>query len=87
MHHDYHKSAVATLLCYAITGCEAWKPCRYADLDVPGVGWDYMNNLAVMHAATITRDIRYHLTAQSFIWDWICDDSVRLPVYLLGTNA
>lgn len=50
--------------------------CRYSDLDVPGVGWDYVNNLAVTHAATITRDIRFHLAAQSFIWDWICDDEV-----------
>jgi hypothetical protein len=29
--------------------------------------------MAVTHAATLTRDIDYHLTAQSFIWDWVCD--------------
>lgn len=37
-----------------------------------------MNNVAIVHAATISRDLKYHLTAQSFIWDWICDDEVRL---------
>ena len=36
-----------------------------------------MNNIAMTHAATISRDLKYHLTAQSFIWDWICDDEVR----------
>jgi hypothetical protein len=51
---------------------------RYADLDVPGVSWDYMNNMAVTHAATLSSDLRFHLIAQSFIWDWICDDEVLL---------
>lgn len=50
--------------------------CRYGELDLPGVSWDYMNNLAVTHASCITDDVTYHLAAQSFIWDWICNDEL-----------
>jgi hypothetical protein len=45
----------------------------YSHLDTPGVSANYVNNLALMHVATITQDTQYHLPAQSFIWDWICD--------------
>ena len=45
----------------------------YSYLDTPAVSWDYVNNLALMHVATLTQDTQYHLPAQSFIWDWICD--------------
>lgn len=48
--------------------------CRYAELDFPGLSWDYMTNLAVTHAATLTQDAQYHTAAQSFLWDWLCDD-------------
>lgn len=47
--------------------------CRYSELSMPGTSWDDMSNIAVTHAATISRDVRYHLEAQSFLWDWICD--------------
>jgi Glycosyl hydrolase family 9 len=45
----------------------------YSVLDAPGVDVDYVNNLALVHVATQTQDAQYHLPAQSFIWDWICD--------------
>jgi Glycosyl hydrolase family 9 len=43
-------------------------------LDAPGVDVNYVNNLALVHVATQTQDTQYHLPAQSFIYDWICDD-------------
>jgi hypothetical protein len=42
-------------------------------LDAPGIDVDYVNNLALIHAATISKETQYHLPAQSFIYDWICN--------------
>lgn len=44
----------------------------YTTRDSMAVSMDYMNNVAVVHAAAITRDWDFHAAAQSFFWDWIC---------------
>lgn len=50
----------------------------YLDLDIPGVSWDYVNNMALVHAATISGSSKFHEPAQSFVWDWVCDsDQVK----------
>lgn len=58
---------------YYSDAMEATMDLAYADRDIPGVSWNYVNNMAVVHAATLTRSVRYHEPAQSLVWDWLCD--------------
>jgi hypothetical protein len=59
----YYKEAVKSTMALA-----------FKDLDSPATDINYVNNLALVHAATVLKESSYHLSAQSFIWDWICDD-------------
>jgi hypothetical protein len=45
------------------------------------VSLDYLNNVALVHAAVVTRDWSIHSAAQSWIWDWICSGSVRYTTF------
>jgi hypothetical protein len=59
----YYREAVKTTMALA-----------FKDLDSPATDVNYVNNLALVHAATVSKETSYHLSAQSFIWDWICDE-------------
>ena len=63
-------------LTYYRNALEVTMDVAFMALDEPGVSTDYVNNLALIHAATISREVQYHLPAQSFIYDWICDSDV-----------
>jgi Glycosyl hydrolase family 9 len=49
----------------------------FAERDSMAVSADYVNNVALVHAATVTKDWAFHAAAQSWIWDWICSGEVR----------
>jgi hypothetical protein len=67
-HHGAHTASLY---------CGVWltllPPCRCSELDAPGVAPNYVYNVAVVHAATLTRDYTFHTTARSLFWDWLCD--------------
>ena len=44
----------------------------YSERDDLAVTPDYLNNMAAIHAASISDGPAFHATAQSFIWDWMC---------------
>jgi endoglucanase len=49
----------------------------YADLDVMDTSSAYFSNAAVVHAAVMGSDYKFHAAAQSFLWDWTCSGQVR----------
>ena len=53
----------------------------FQERDSMAVGVDYMNNVALVHAATITYDWAFHSAAQSWIWDWICSGDVKYTTF------
>jgi hypothetical protein len=53
----------------------------FAERDSMAVSVDYLNNVALVHAATITRDWAFHSAAQSWIWDWICSGDVKYTTF------
>jgi hypothetical protein len=53
----------------------------FAERDSMAVSPDYLNNVALVHAATITRDWGFHSAAQSWIWDWICSGDVKYTTF------
>ena len=53
----------------------------FADRDNMAVSADYVNNVALVHAATITKDWSFHSAAQSWVWDWICSGEVTYTTF------
>ena len=53
----------------------------FAERDSMAVSPDYMNNVALVHAAVTTFDWSFHSAAQSWIWDWICSGDVRYTTF------
>lgn len=53
----------------------------FAERDSMAVSIDYLNNVALVHAAVITKDWSFHSAAQSWIWDWICSGNVRYTTF------
>jgi hypothetical protein len=53
----------------------------FAERDSMAVSMDYLNNVALVHAAVITKDWSFHSAAQSWIWDWICSGTVTYTTF------
>ena len=53
----------------------------YEERDSMAVSMDYLNNVALVHAAVITKDWSFHSAAQSWIWDWICSGDVTYTTF------
>jgi Glycosyl hydrolase family 9 len=53
----------------------------FAERDSMAVSLDYLNNVALVHAAVVTKDWSFHSAAQSWIWDWICSGSVKYTTF------
>lgn len=45
----------------------------YDELDIPAVSANYMNNVALVHAATVDKSLQFHDAAQAFFWDILCN--------------
>jgi hypothetical protein len=53
----------------------------FLERDSMAVSVDYINNVALVHAAVITKDWSFHSAAQSWIWDWICSGDVKYTTF------
>lgn len=60
------------------------KRIAYSERDVISVSVDYLNNVAVIHAAVSTKDDEFHTAAQSFLWDWVCSGQVKYTTFGRG---
>lgn len=66
---------------YYYTAMRVTFELSYGERDSMAVTPDYMNNAAVVHAASVTRDWSFHSAAQSFFWDWICSGDVKYTTF------
>ena len=71
----------STHLAFYYAACRTTFELAYAERDSMAVSLDYLNNVALVHAAVITKDWSFHSAAQSWIWDWICSGAVRYTVF------
>jgi hypothetical protein len=53
----------------------------FSERDSMAVSTDYVNNIALVHAAVISHDWSFHSAAQSWIWDWICSGDVDYTTF------
>ena len=53
----------------------------FAEHDSMAVSADYVNNVALVHAASFTKDWAFHAAAQSWVWDWICSGEVTYTTF------
>lgn len=69
---------------YYYTAARTTFELAFAERDSMAVSPDYMNNVALIHAASITKDWSFHAAAQSWIWDWICSGDVKYTTFGRG---
>lgn len=66
---------------YYYTATRMIMDLSFAERDNMEVSSGYLNNVALVHAATITKDWQFHSAAQSWIWDWICSGDVTYTTF------
>lgn len=59
----------------------------FSERDSMAVSLDYLNNVALVHAAVITKDWSFHSAAQSWIWDWICSGGAVYTTFGRAHNS
>lgn len=79
--HGAFPNRTATNLAFYYAACRTTFELAFAERDSMAVSMDYLNNVALVHAAVVTKDWSFHSAAQSWIWDWICSGAVRYTTF------
>lgn len=72
-----YRGANSSARAYYYGAVSALMDRSFAELDVMETSTTFYSNAAVVHAAVMGSDYKFHAAAQSFLWDWVCSGQVR----------